>query len=82
MIDQDELAWIGSYGLTRASGKQGVDDDTLFEAASVSKVVTALTVLRLVDTGIIDLDAPPRPVPQELASNVGSIWLQSRSVGC
>jgi len=62
LIDQGELAWIGSYGVTRASGDQHVDDKTLFEAASVSKVVTALAVLRLVDRGTLDLDAPVRPL--------------------
>ncbi len=62
VIDRGKLAWIGSYGVTRASGHRQVDDKTLFEAASVSKVVTALAVLRLVDQDTLDLDAPVRPL--------------------
>ncbi len=62
VIDQGQVAWIGSYGVTRASGSQHIDDKTLFEAASLSKVVTALAVLRLVDKGAVRLDAPVRSV--------------------
>jgi CubicO group peptidase (beta-lactamase class C family) len=58
VIDHGRIAWTGSYGVTRATGSQAVDDDTMFQAASVSKVVTALTVLRLVDRGSLKLDDP------------------------
>jgi CubicO group peptidase (beta-lactamase class C family) len=75
VIDQGKLAWIGSYGVARASGNQCVDDKTLFEAASVSKVVTALAVLRLVDKGTLDLDAPVRPLLKswQLSDPSGSV---------
>lgn len=36
----------------------GADQDTLFQAASISKVVTGQVVLRLVDRGLTDLDSP------------------------
>ena len=36
----------------------GVDPQTLFEAASISKVVTAVTVLRLTEQGRLGLDTP------------------------
>ena len=36
----------------------GADPQTLFQAASISKVVTAVTVLRLVEQGRIGLDTP------------------------
>ena len=62
VIDKRRIAWTGSYGITRAGGSQAVNDDTIFEAASVSKVVTALTVLRLVDKGSLNLDEPVAPV--------------------
>lgn len=41
-----------------ASVGQPVDRDTLFQVASLSKWVTALGVMTLVDTGRVDLDAP------------------------
>ena len=62
VIDKGRIAWTGSYGVTRAGGTQSVNDNTMFEAASVSKVVTALTILRLVDGGSLNLDAPVAPV--------------------
>jgi CubicO group peptidase (beta-lactamase class C family) len=62
VIDQGKLAWIGTYGVARADGNQKIDDKTLFEAASATKVVTALTLLRLVDQGTLDLDEPVRPI--------------------
>jgi CubicO group peptidase (beta-lactamase class C family) len=43
----------------------GADPQTLFEAASISKVVTGLAVLRLAEQGRLDLD---RPVNQMLRS--------------
>ena len=36
----------------------GVDPQTLFQAASISKVVTGMVVLRLGEQGAIGLDAP------------------------
>ena len=62
VIDNGRIAWTGSYGVTRAGGSQAVNDNTMFEAASVSKVVTALTILRLVDRGSLNLDEPVAPV--------------------
>lgn len=62
LIENGRLAWTGSYGLTRAGGSQPVNDNTMFEAASVTKVLTALTVLRLVDGGSLPLDTPVAPM--------------------
>ena len=41
-----------------AAVRQEIDFDTMFLAASMSKWVTALGVMSLVQTGRIDLDAP------------------------
>jgi CubicO group peptidase (beta-lactamase class C family) len=62
VIDHGRIAWVGNYGVRAASKPQAVTEDTLFQAASVSKVVTALTVLRLIDQHRFSLD-----------SNVGSL---------
>ena len=35
VINDGRIAWIGSYGVTRAGGSQAVDDNTVFQAASV-----------------------------------------------
>ena len=55
-VEAGEVAWTGSFG--RADGDAAVDDQTVFEAASLSKPVFAYAVLRLAERGEIDLDAP------------------------
>ncbi len=57
-VIEGERVQLTSAGLRRAGEVAPVDDDTLFEAASLSKPVFALLVLRLVGRGVIDLDLP------------------------
>ena len=45
-------------GLKRSDGSEAVDAQTVFQAASLSKVVGAYVALRLADAGVIDLDTP------------------------
>ena len=54
-IHGGRIAWTRTYGLA-ASGVP-VTVDTRFQAASISKPVTALAVLHLVQAGKLDLDA-------------------------
>jgi CubicO group peptidase (beta-lactamase class C family) len=46
------------FGVMSASSKEPVNDNTVFEAASLSKPVFAYAVLKLVDAGKLDLDKP------------------------
>ena len=50
LIDKDQIAFARAYG-------DGVTPDTLFQAASLSKFVTAVGALRLVDQKRLSLDA-------------------------
>jgi CubicO group peptidase (beta-lactamase class C family) len=52
------LAWARGFGVKNSLSKTPVDNETLFEAASVSKTVFAYAALKLCEKGIIDLDAP------------------------
>lgn len=54
MISGGAVAWARGYGV--ASSGKPVDTETLFQAASISKPVTALMALRLVDDGALSLD--------------------------
>lgn len=56
VVDNFELAAAKSFGLVSAKGKASVTTDTRFQAASISKVVNAVGVLRLVEKGKLDLD--------------------------
>lgn len=47
-----------NYGVADVESGAKVGDDTVFEAASIGKVVFAYAVLRLADQGRIDLDRP------------------------
>ena len=57
VIDNGRIDWAMGYGVAEAGSSRAVNTDTLFQAASIGKVVTAATVLALVDRGRLDLDA-------------------------
>jgi len=58
LVREGKLAWTHATGLAKAGTSQKVDQDTLFEAASISKAVFAYIVLQLADGGRLDLDRP------------------------
>ncbi len=58
LIEDNKIAWVGSFGVRNAKTGEKVDDRTVFQAASLSKPVFAYGVLKLVDAGKLDLDTP------------------------
>jgi len=58
VINDGKIEWARGYGVKETGGQDPVTPETLFQAASIIKPVTALGVLRLVEKGILDLDAP------------------------
>jgi len=57
VIEGFEVVWEKGYGVAQATAPQTVNERTLFQAASISKPVTASAVMRLVDQGRLDLSA-------------------------
>ncbi|HET6289264.1 MAG TPA: prolyl oligopeptidase family serine peptidase, partial [Amycolatopsis sp.] len=55
-----------SHGVLNTATGVEVTEDSVFQIGSVSKVWTATVVLRLVDEGLLDLDAPISDVVPEL----------------
>lgn len=53
-----EVAWAKGYGLADRERGEPVKTDTVFQAASISKTLTAWGVMRLVEQGRVELDAP------------------------
>jgi CubicO group peptidase (beta-lactamase class C family) len=53
-----EPVWVRSYGVRHTEIGEPVQEDTLFEAASLSKPVFAYAVHRLAERNEIDLDKP------------------------
>ncbi len=58
VVRDGQVVYRRVFGVRDAGTGAPVDDDTVFEAASLSKPVFAYTVLKLVDVGQLDLDAP------------------------
>lgn len=58
LVRDGKLVWHHGFGVRNAVTKEPVTDDTVFEAASLSKPVFAYAVLKLVDNGKLDLDTP------------------------
>lgn len=58
VIKAGEMSWTAGYGELEQGSGHFVDDRSLFQAASISKPVTAFAVLRLVADGTLKLDEP------------------------
>jgi len=58
LIRDGKTYWIGTFGVKDSKTGAAVTDQTIFEAASLSKPVFAYGVLKLVDQGKLDLDTP------------------------
>jgi CubicO group peptidase (beta-lactamase class C family) len=58
LVRGGRLVWHRGFGVRAAGGAEPVGDETVFEAASLTKPVFAYAVLKLVDAGKLDLDAP------------------------
>jgi CubicO group peptidase (beta-lactamase class C family) len=57
IVREGDVVFAEGFGRAGADGR-AVEADTPFAIASVSKWITAVAVLRLVDVGLVDLDAP------------------------
>lgn len=57
IINDYRIEWVAGYGARENGQSESVDLKTLFQACSMSKTVTAVAALRLVEQGKLDLDA-------------------------
>jgi CubicO group peptidase (beta-lactamase class C family) len=58
VIRDSKVIWTRGFGVSNAETKARVNDNTVFEAASLTKPVFAYAVLKLVDNGKLDLNTP------------------------
>ena len=58
VLRNGHTAWLRNFGVKNTNTKEPVTDDTVFEAASLSKPVFAYAVLKLIDQGKLGLDVP------------------------
>ena len=55
-IHKGKIDWARAYGVRKFGNPKKVDSLTLFQAASISKPVSAVVALRMVDKGMLTLD--------------------------
>src|SRR4051794_25328064 len=65
MVDGQE--YVLPFGITNVDYPSDVRDDTLFQIGSTTKTITATVIMRLVESGQVDLDAPVRSYLPNLA---------------
>lgn len=58
LIRNNKIVWTDGFGVLNRLNGGPVASTTVFEVASISKVITAYTALRLVDNGKLSLDEP------------------------
>lgn len=64
-INNGRIEWARGYGVREAGSREPVTTETLFQAGSISKPVTAIAALRLAQAGKLNLD---EDVNQKLVS--------------
>lgn len=70
LIREGKIAWHQAFGVRNATTGEPVTDDTIFEAASLTKPFFAYYVMKLVEQGVLSLDKPilgylPQPAVEQ-----------------
>jgi CubicO group peptidase (beta-lactamase class C family) len=60
-VQGGQLKWAKGYGVANTETGSRVDENTLFQAGSISKPIAALAALKLVEEGKISLDEDVNP---------------------
>jgi CubicO group peptidase (beta-lactamase class C family) len=58
VIQNGEIYWSGAFGVRSRETNEPVDENTIFEAASLTKTITAAAALKLVERDVLELDTP------------------------
>ena len=58
VADSKSILWSEGFGLADKKKNKPFNNETISNIGSVSKLITATTIMRLVEAGKIDLDAP------------------------
>lgn len=56
IVDGGRISWSGGFGYRNARAREKVGSETIFLTGSISKPVFSLAVIKLVESGLIDLD--------------------------
>lgn len=82
ILEDGEVAWEGSFGLANIETGTPIKQDTLFQAASLTKPVFAYVVMRMVEEGAIGFDDRLTDYfrPSDLADNEWNSQITVRHV--
>jgi len=72
-VSYDGVEMIQGFGVTNIDHPLPVTDSTLFQIGSITKTFVGTLVMRLVEQGIIELDAPLRAYLPDLQMSVDSV---------
>lgn len=80
IIEQGEVTLARGFGSKHPERSAPVEATTLFRIGSVTKMLTAVGLLRLVDDGVVDLAAPVTDYLQDFSFRLDADWASSISV--
>mgnify|MGYP001081245168 CR=1 FL=1 len=58
MMVDGKLAWAGTVGMASLTSAKAANTNTQYRIGSISKPITAVALMRMVEEGMIDLDVP------------------------
>jgi len=58
VTDANDTVFIGAFGVRELGGNDGVNEESVFNIASMTKAVTAAAAMQLVEQGKLNLDSP------------------------
>lgn len=76
----DAVAWRGAFGWADRSSRRLATPGTIYRAGSISKIVTALVLLRLVEEGVVSLDESVSAHLPELGGLAGPHGSRARDI--
>jgi len=56
VVDDQKLIWSQTYGYANAKTRQPITGDTLFPSGELTKLITGIAAMQLVEQGLLDLD--------------------------
>ena len=66
LVSKDGTIWAGGIGKADVAANRDADPNSLFRVGSISKSFTALSLLTLVEKGLLDLNTPVRDIAPDL----------------
>ena len=56
LVKDDEITYFKSFGYADIENKEEINEDTIFQIASISKTITGTAAMQLYEKGKLDLD--------------------------